>query len=230
MNLGIDHALIAVKNLDEAIEMYQKLGFEAFYGGEHPNHGTHNALVPIKGGFYLEFIAAKDPELASQFPHTKRILGALERPNRYIQWALDTPDLDATVSVIRAAGIEIHDPIEGGRTRFDGEVLKWRTAFFEDPRLPFIIEDVTPRELRISDPASGLGSQIILDSIEIGALDVSGLSEMLSQIAGSEMSVDRGSIVIQESEQDEILRIIYQGEENLKTSGALGAAFEIKVI
>ncbi|HEV2236141.1 MAG TPA: VOC family protein, partial [Ktedonobacterales bacterium] len=44
----------------------------------------------------------------------------------------------------------ISDPRDGGRTRPDGQSLRWRTAAFEGSfALPFLIEDVTPRELRV---------------------------------------------------------------------------------
>jgi len=227
MNFGIDHVLIAVEDLDAAIKTYQELGFEAFFGGEHPNHGTHNALVPISGGFYLELIAVKNPELASQFPHTQRILGALERPNRYIQWALDTPDLDEAVREIRDRGIEMHAPIPGARKRSDGIDVAWRTAFFEDPRLPFLIQDITPRETRIAEPSSGLGQKMELKSILLGTPDVRELTELFAKILGPELNAHRGSIEFVESSEDELLNVVFKGDEAMSEMAPLGGAFAV---
>jgi hypothetical protein len=51
---------------------------------------------------------------------------------------------------LRAAGFAVSDPRAGGRIRPDGQELRWRTATLDgDFALPFLIEDVTPRELRV---------------------------------------------------------------------------------
>jgi hypothetical protein len=44
-------------------------------------------------------------------------------------------------------------PREGGRIRPDGVQLKWRTLGLKPP-LPFVIEDVTGRELRVPGGAA----------------------------------------------------------------------------
>src|SRR5205814_8188369 len=59
-------------------------------------------------------------------------------------------------------------PTEGGRSRPDGVELKWRTALLKAP-LPFVIEDITARELRVpggasaehANGAAGIGSVVI---------------------------------------------------------------------
>jgi len=42
----------------------------------------------------------------------------------------------------------VREAAEGGRTRPDGVSLRWRAAFLRAP-LPFLIEDLTPRDLRV---------------------------------------------------------------------------------
>src|SRR5262249_58019959 len=56
MLTGIDHLVVAVPDLDAAIESYQSVGFHVVRGGRH-QVGTHNALVPFADGVYLELIA-----------------------------------------------------------------------------------------------------------------------------------------------------------------------------
>ena len=56
MIIGIDHLVILVRNLDDAMRDYQQLGSTVTRGGEHPG-GTHNALVGFANGTYLELIA-----------------------------------------------------------------------------------------------------------------------------------------------------------------------------
>ena len=40
-----DHAVIAVRDLDEAMRRYQALGFDVRPGGRHVGLGTHNTLI-----------------------------------------------------------------------------------------------------------------------------------------------------------------------------------------
>ena len=233
MTLGIDHVLIAVESLDGALEAYKQLGFEAFYGGEHPNHGTHNALVPISGGFYLELIAVKNAELAKQFPHTKRILGALEQSNRYIQWALDTPNLDTELIELRGQGLKIDDPIPGARKRSDGVDVAWKTAHFTDPRLPFLIEDLTPRTTRIDEPQSGIAQLMALDSVVVGTAFPEETMRLYEKMLGSAseniLPADRGSVIVELAEEELIQRVIYRSahlDEIMATWAASDISFE----
>jgi hypothetical protein len=235
MTLGIDHALIAVENLDEAIQQYQAIGFEAYFGGEHPNHGTHNALVPLFDGFYLELIAMKDSELASQFPHTRKIAGALSQQNRYITFALDTDEIQSEIDQLRLFGIEIHDPIAGARKRSDGVEVAWNTAHFEQDGLPFIIEDETPRETRIPPPIEGIGQHLKLVSIQLVSTNQKELSETYSLILDSDsthsLKANRGTIEISPGERDEIQSLIFETENLSLISEAwekLGNEFNIE--
>src|SRR5262245_35322801 len=141
MILGIDHILIAVDDLAIATEVYEKLGFQVLQGGTHPKMGTHNALVPLVDGTYLELIGVWDAALAEQASHP--VLAALKNENRLAGFALASDNLDADVAEIRARGFEIGDPHEGERERTDGQRIVWRSAFPNDSRFPFLIQDVT---------------------------------------------------------------------------------------
>ncbi|HKX52110.1 MAG TPA: VOC family protein [Candidatus Binatia bacterium] len=56
MFLGIDHLVIVVKDLEQAANDYQQLGFTVVPGGKHPV-GSHNVLISFADGSYLEVIA-----------------------------------------------------------------------------------------------------------------------------------------------------------------------------
>ncbi len=165
MIIGVDHALIAVDDLETGMRTYRRLGFEVVRGGTHPQHGTHNALVPMADGFYLELMGVWDRALASQHPHTNQVLAALEREDRLALFALDSDDLDGDVARIRGRGLGISEPVPGERERPDGERVAWRTAHPDDPRLPFLIEDVTPRSVRVPEPESGIGTDLRVEAI-----------------------------------------------------------------
>jgi len=52
---GIDH-IIVVAELEAAVASYRGLGFAVVPGGRHPI-GTHNALIGLADGSYIELIA-----------------------------------------------------------------------------------------------------------------------------------------------------------------------------
>lgn len=143
---GIDHLVILVDNLESAIDQYRELGFVVTPGGKHPR-GTHNALVSFKDGSYLELIAFWEPEYSEHRWH--KYLGT---GGGIIDHALATDDLAVEISGAGERGVPYEGPRDGARTRPDGVELKWLTAHESvgaGQGLPFLIEDVTDRELRV---------------------------------------------------------------------------------
>ena len=60
MTPHVDHIMLGAANLDAGIHELEALtGVRAVYGGEHPNLGTHNALVSLGSNTYLEVIAPR---------------------------------------------------------------------------------------------------------------------------------------------------------------------------
>ena len=59
---GIDHIVIAVRDLAAASDDYARLGFTVTPGGEHTGGATHNALISFADGAYFELIAFKEPD------------------------------------------------------------------------------------------------------------------------------------------------------------------------
>jgi catechol 2,3-dioxygenase-like lactoylglutathione lyase family enzyme len=146
MFTGIDHLVILVPTLDEAMDTYRQLGFQVLQGGQHP-YGTHNALVTFQDGSYLELIAFMEPDK----PHDHRWYRFLDRPG-LVDFAIGADDLAVELERVRAAGLAYERPRPGARKRPDGAQLEWRTAPPPDDRtgeLPFLIDDVTDRSLRV---------------------------------------------------------------------------------
>ena len=57
---SIDHILVAVEELDKAVEDYSLVfGFGPTWQGSHPSLGTKNALFPLEN-MYLELISKED--------------------------------------------------------------------------------------------------------------------------------------------------------------------------
>ncbi|MEL6988136.1 MAG: VOC family protein, partial [Bacteroidota bacterium] len=57
----LDHIVLNVPNLEEAIDDFFKLtGSKASFGGYHKNEGTKNALISLGPKMYLEFLAVDE--------------------------------------------------------------------------------------------------------------------------------------------------------------------------
>ena len=64
---SIDHILVAVEDLDKAVEDYSLVfGFGPTWQGSHPSQGTKNALFPLEN-MYLELIGKEDEGPLGEF-------------------------------------------------------------------------------------------------------------------------------------------------------------------
>lgn len=226
MIIGVDHALVAVESLDAGMRTYRRLGFQVTRGGSHPNHGTHNALVPLSDGFYLELMGVWDRPLARQHPHTNRVVEALDRDNRLATFALDAGDLDADVASARERGLPISDPVPGERERPDGERVAWRTAHPDDPRLPFLIEDETPRSVRVPEASEGVGADLRIAQLVVGAGEVGEVSAPYARLLGGpsdarSFGTDRGDVCIEPGERPHALdRLVLAADDPSRVAEA----------
>lgn len=146
MSLTLDHIVIAVADLDAAFADYGRLGFTVIRGGEHANGITHNVLVVLGDGAYLELIAWKRPDPANRWSDVYHSAG-----EGFVDHALLPADIEADVAAAQGRGLDIEDPAPGGRLRPDGERLEWKTARSPGSDVPFLCGDVTPRRLRVQE-------------------------------------------------------------------------------
>ncbi|HEY1270208.1 MAG TPA: VOC family protein [Candidatus Binatia bacterium] len=145
MLAGLDHIVIAVRDLERATEDYKNLGFTVVPGGRHPV-GTYNGLIAFVDGSYIELISfyRDNPE--------HRWWAALQKREGLVDFCFRTDDLAGDTAKLRRAGVKIEDPVPWSRTRPDGYQLKWLLSLAVEPHrgvAPFLIEDVTPREERV---------------------------------------------------------------------------------
>lgn len=151
MSLALDHVVIAVHDLDAAIDDYRDLGFTVRRGGVHANRATCNALITFADETYLELLAATgDPPLPGLVD-----FGVLLRHGEGLAgFALRADDLAAEAARLRASVFGVGDIIPGERQREDGTLVRWQLALLDGGFAPFLIEDLTPRVRRIpTDPA-----------------------------------------------------------------------------
>ncbi len=151
--IRLDHVVIVVRALDQAIADFQAMGFTTTPGGVHADGLTANALVPFADGTYLELIAFLAPDV----PQAHRWYPRLAAGEGFVDAAIAVDNLSEAAEVWRQRGLRGTGPVEGGRQRLDGQELRWRTFFFDrDQGLPFAIEDVTARASRVPGDAAAV--------------------------------------------------------------------------
>jgi catechol 2,3-dioxygenase-like lactoylglutathione lyase family enzyme len=148
----IDHVVVAVRDLAQASRDYARVGFTVTPGGEHTGGATHNALISFADGSYFELIAFARPDE----PQEHRWWQKFTNGEGTVDFALLSADLDTEAEELRDAGIAVNGPNDGGRTRPDGRQIAWKMLSIssDDAPLPFVIEDVTTRELRVPPGAA----------------------------------------------------------------------------
>lgn len=139
---GIDHVVLLVTDLAQAMRDYEALGFRVTPGGTHSDGATHNALIGFADGAYLELLAFR-----REAPEHRwwRYASAGEG---LIEFALLAGEIESAVAAAAARGLHLDGPISGSRERPDGVHVQWQSAFPANPELPFLCGDVTPRDLR----------------------------------------------------------------------------------
>lgn len=140
---AIDHIVILVDDLAEAVSDYEAMGFTVTPGGTHAGGTSHNALVSFADGSYLELIAFLREEPGHRWWRHRAAGEGL------IDFALLPLETEGAVGAAQARGLHMQGPFDGGRERPDGARLQWQTAFADAPELPFLCGDVTPRDLRV---------------------------------------------------------------------------------
>lgn len=122
----IDHLILGINNLEKGCTDFENLsGVRPEFSGEHPNWGTHNALLSLDQS-YLEVIApqpmhelAESPFKVIKDQHQLSLIG----------WAIQTTDLDALVHLMDQTGLVHSEKLAGSRNTPSGETLRWESVF-----------------------------------------------------------------------------------------------------
>jgi hypothetical protein len=94
MTEDVDHLVLAAPDLATGVSHVEDLlGRRAVQGGRHPRWGTHNAIVGLGRGVYLEIIAA-DPERVRSESVTIFGLDRVRTP-QLVTWSAKARDLES---------------------------------------------------------------------------------------------------------------------------------------
>jgi hypothetical protein len=133
-SIALDHLVVAAQTLSAGCAFIEaQLGVLPQPGGQHVAMGTHNALVGLGPGEYLELIAI-DPE--GEKParprwydlDEPRMRAALAEGPRLIHWAAQTDDIDAVKARSRIDLGPVNPMTRGN--------LHWQLTIPDDGHLP----------------------------------------------------------------------------------------------
>lgn len=121
----LDHLVYAVPDLSVALDWFaEHAGLRPAIGGRHLHQGTHNAVVNLGQGAYLE-IVAPDPENTTIPP--PRWMGVdLVRQPQMVRWSLKNNDLPRQATLLRTINPELGSIHTGQRQLTTGELLRWQ--------------------------------------------------------------------------------------------------------
>jgi catechol 2,3-dioxygenase-like lactoylglutathione lyase family enzyme len=105
---GIDHAVIAVRDLDKAAETWERLGFFLAPKSGHPELGSQNRCI-IMHGDYIELLNPGDHEA------TRFLSDCLETREGMAALALRSPDIEASRGLLGKAGFSSSEPLSFSR-------------------------------------------------------------------------------------------------------------------
>ncbi len=134
MRCELDHLVFACADLDVgAAWLGERLGVDLLPGGRHALMGTHNRLLRLGAGIYLEMIAV-DPDAPA--PARPRWYGLddpdmkarLAQSPALVTWAVRTDKIVEAVTRVPEVG-EVHAVTRGA--------LSWRITIPDDGKLQF---------------------------------------------------------------------------------------------
>jgi hypothetical protein len=139
--------------------------------------GTHNALVSLGSGLYLEILAPRPG--ASLDPMVQNV-AACDTLTPFL-WAAATDDIDQLHEAVTAAGFAANDPSPGSRVTMDGDTLRWSMFTMCDDALsnaPFFIE----WEKDTRHPSSSTPTGCSLTSFTLASPDHENVQRLLTAV------------------------------------------------
>ncbi|MBO8173539.1 MAG: VOC family protein [Bacillaceae bacterium] len=167
MQPKMDHVIVLVKNLEQAVKNYEDLGFRVSTGGDLG--GARNAIIPFSDGTYLELMSVSQglailcrtartlgffhKITSGRTPMEKRFMKHFAKEEGLVDFAILSDAIEQDIDHVRQQGIEMEGPVTGSRVQSDGSELHFRWGIPQDD-LPFLIRDETSRDKRVPGGSS----------------------------------------------------------------------------
>ena len=92
--MRIDHVVYGTSDLDAAAARVEAdLGLTAVAGGRHDGVGTHNRIVPLGDGTFIELLAVADADEAAGSELGAALLAGITRGDGLLAWAVAVEDV-----------------------------------------------------------------------------------------------------------------------------------------
>ena len=122
---SVDHIIIAVKNLDQAISDYEKiLGIAPCWKGKHNELGTENALFNCENT-YLELLSPCDAGPGTEFVNSLLAV----KGDHLAGIALGTKNIEEVKEVLNKDGYEVEISSGEATSERDGKIRRWKNIF-----------------------------------------------------------------------------------------------------
>lgn len=121
MSFVFDHLAIAADTLEQGVEfIQQKFGVTIPFGGEHNQMGTHNHLMQIGDGIFLELITIQTNANPPKPPQKRwfdldnpTLQNELKHSPKFVTWIARTPSIQAELQSLNTDIGEIHQVTRG---------------------------------------------------------------------------------------------------------------------
>jgi hypothetical protein len=177
--LELDHLIVAGPDLADLVDAFERLtGARAAPGGRHAGQGTHNALVGLGPGRYLELLAPDPEQSRGDF---RAGIAHLTAPALHT-WCARAGAADDVAARVAAAGLSPRR-LPMSRRRPDGVTLRWELVFADGHPygglLPFFIDwQGSPH------PSGQLAPQLACAGLALAHPDPEGLRGALDALGG----------------------------------------------
>lgn len=184
--LGIDHAVVAVRDLNNAAKTWERLGFTITPKSAHPELGSSNHCI-IMHGDYIELLSPGD------HPATAFLRDFTAKGEGMAALAARTQDIVATRAALTQAGVKIGEPLSFTRPAVmpDGavETAVFTVAMLEDNFIPgamvFACQHHTPQHVWAQGFEKHANSAERISAVIFGATDSSRTARRFERIFDS---------------------------------------------
>jgi hypothetical protein len=145
----IDHVIYGTSDLEAAARRVEEaVGVAAVAGGHHEGLGTHNQIVSLGDGTYIELLAVADPAEAGRSSVGAALQASIGAREGLLGWAVAVRELDPVAARL---GMPI------GTIRREGLTarLAGMAEALNEPYLPFFIERPADPETRPASSGAG---------------------------------------------------------------------------
>ena len=160
--MKIDHFAVSGTNLEEATEYVEStLGFKMQKGGKHEIFGTHNNLLGLKDGLYLECISI-DPDCNKIDNPRWFNLDNFYGPPRLTNWICSCEKIE---KIVMNTSIDV-----GKVKKIKRDKLNWKMTVKNDGILPF--NNIFPAFIEWNKKSSHPSKNLVLVECELYHLTI----------------------------------------------------------